>query len=306
MKDKSGWQSFLTSLRIMTSNTDSSSNHGSESNSNSNIELESKRVLLFIAFSFGFSWIFSGIIYATGGLENQAGLAGGMGVSRVLVLLLIFMWGPAVGNVLTRLVTGEGRDNLHLGLDGADAKYLITAWLLPVVLVVVGAGVYFVVFPDAFDPSLGYVKNIIQQTENRTGSDLPFSPRAFVAIQLVQAVLLAPIVNSFFTFGEEFGWRAYLLPKLRPLGDSSALVLTGVVWGVWHYPIILMGYNYGVKWSVPSLLAMTWFTVVAGVILGWLTFKTESVWFAVVGHASINGVAGIGVLVTNPDMVKPF
>ena len=38
------------------------------------------------------------------------------------------------------------------------------------------------------------------------------------------------------TFGEEYGWRGYLLPKLLPLGELQASLLVGVIWGVWHFP----------------------------------------------------------------------
>ena len=43
-----------------------------------------------------------------------------------------------------------------------------------------------------------------------------------------------------FTFGEEFGWRGYLLPRLAPLGGISAAIITGVIWGLWHTPVIVL------------------------------------------------------------------
>jgi membrane protease YdiL (CAAX protease family) len=50
----------------------------------------------------------------------------------------------------------------------------------------------------------------------------------------VVPVLLAGTLLS--VFGEEYGWRGYLLPKLLPLGELRASLIVGVIWGVWHFP----------------------------------------------------------------------
>ncbi len=57
------------------------------------------------------------------------------------------------------------------------------------------------------------------------------SPVMLIALQTVQAMLISPLINGLFTFGDEFGWRAYLLPKLMPLGGRRAVLLSGVIWG---------------------------------------------------------------------------
>ena len=60
-----------------------------------------------------------------------------------------------------------------------------------------------------------------------------------------------------------------------------------------------MGYNYGLDYAgAPwlGMLAMAVVTVVLGVFLGWITFRSASVFPAVVGHATINGSAGLATL----------
>ena len=94
---------------------------------------------------------------------------------------------------------------------------------------------------------------------------------ALIVIQILQALLFSPLLNALSTFGEEFGWRGYLQPKLMPLGIRKAILLTGFIWGLWHAPVILMGYNYGLAyWGAPFLgpLAMIWFTMTFGTLLG--------------------------------------
>ncbi|NLF50275.1 MAG: CPBP family intramembrane metalloprotease [Leptolinea sp.] len=122
--------------------------------------------------------------------------------------------------------------------------------------------------------------------------------------QFIQAMLIAPIINSFFTFGEEFGWRGFLQPTLMPLGERKALVVTGIIWGVWHAPVIAMGHNYGLSypgfpWT--GILGMVWFCVLLGIFLGWLSLRAKNVWPAVIGHAAINGIAGLPVYFSTGD-----
>jgi len=84
-----------------------------------------------------------------------------------------------------------------------------------------------------------------------------------------------------------------------PLGGRKAILLTGVIWGVWHWPVIFMGYNYGFDYfGAPVLgpLAMVWFTIVTSALFGWVTIKTDNVWPAVIGHGALNGIAALSLL----------
>jgi uncharacterized protein len=111
-----------------------------------------------------------------------------------------------------------------------------------------------------------------------------------VLISLFALPLLA-LLNIPFTFGEEWGWRGYLLPQLLPLGQWHALLISGAIWGFWHAPVILLGYNYP-EHPVLGVFLMAIFCVIVGTILGWTRLATGSVWPAVLGHASINASAG--------------
>ncbi|MFB6169855.1 MAG: type II CAAX prenyl endopeptidase Rce1 family protein, partial [Haloarculaceae archaeon] len=76
------------------------------------------------------------------------------------------------------------------------------------------------------------------------------------------------------------------------------VLVSGVVWGVWHWPVIYMGYNYGhgypgAPWT--GMLAMVVFTVAVGGFLSWTTLRSGSVWPAVAGHGSVNGIGALGL-----------
>ncbi len=268
--------------------------------------LDKKRISLFLALAFGISWAIGLIIYLNGGLSDSPLLFPGTGITLALVLIAAgYMWAPALATILTRVLTREGWKDSGLPLNFRGRWWTwALAWFLPGVLVLLGAGLYFAFFPEHFDASLGTARILIQRAEAQGGQTLPLGPAPFVLLQILQGFLLAPLINSLFTFGEEFGWRAYLQPKLMPLGYRKALLLTGAIWGLWHAPIIAMGHNYGLDypgypWS--GILAMIWFTMSVGVVLGWLTIRGRSVWPAVIGHAALNGIAAAAILFLLPD-----
>jgi membrane protease YdiL (CAAX protease family) len=263
--------------------------------------LDTKRIALFLALGYGIAWAFGLIIYLTGGLANSPQLIPGTPITLALVLLAGgYMWAPALAHALTRLFTREGWRAAGLRPRLAQVwPYWLAGWFVPALMTILGAALFFAVFPQFFDASLGTLSRMLDQSAQRAGQAAPFGPWALVAIQTIAGILLAPLINSLFTFGEEFGWRAYLLPKLLPLGERTALVTTGVIWGVWHWPVIAMGHNYGLSYpGAPwaGMLAMVWFTLATGMFLGRVALRADSVWPAVIGHAAINGISGLGAL----------
>jgi len=260
-------------------------------------QIDTRRIIIFLGFAFGITWITGLIIYLTGGLTNSPQIVPGISLALVL-MATTYMWAPALGNILTRLITREGWKEVGLRPHFKKGwRYWMAGWFLPAAMTLIGAALFFVLFPQYFDASLSLVKQ--QIAASPTLSSL--SPWMVIIIQLVAGVMIAPILNSIATFGEEFGWRAYLLPKLMPLGGRKAMLLIGLIWGVWHWPVIFMGYEYGFKypghpWVGPLLFI--WVTFGLGIFLGWLTLRSQSVWPAVIGHAAINGIAGAAVLVT--------
>ncbi|HOM67422.1 MAG TPA: CPBP family intramembrane metalloprotease [Brevefilum fermentans] len=259
---------------------------------------ELNRVYLFLTLTFGISWATALVIYLTGGLEDSPFLnIANIPVSLALLLMATFyMFGPALANIITRVITKESKQNLYLKPDFSQGRwlYFLAAWLLPGLLTIIGMVVFFVLFSRNYDSNLSLLT-----AEMKAAGAESFSPWFVVAMQALQATLIAPVLNALPSFGEEFGWRGYLLPKLLPLGGRKASLITGVIWGVWHWPLILMGYNYGSDYfGAPFLgpLAMAWFCVVAGIVFGWTSIKADSIWPAVIGHGALNGIAALGLL----------
>lgn len=126
-------------------------------------------------------------------------------------------------------------------------------------------------------------------------------PDAFLVAATIQAVLLGPFLGLPIAFGEEYGWRGYLQGELTKLGNVKGILLIGVVWGLWHAPVIAMGYNYP-GYPVAGIFVMTLYTVMLAFVLGYAVLKTGSVWLAAYLHALNNQVySTLVMLVYTPN-----
>jgi membrane protease YdiL (CAAX protease family) len=96
-------------------------------------------------------------------------------------------------------------------------------------------------------------------------------------------------VTMFVCFGEEIGWRGYLLPKLMSLGHRPALVISGILQGLWHLPFIVFTTVYhgaANPWIAIPLFLVT--MTIAGILFGYLRIASKSTWPAVITHGTFN------------------
>ena len=170
-------------------------------------------------------------------------------------------------------------------------------WFGPMVLVAFGAVLYFVLNPSDFDPSMGnFIATTEAQAEQLGMSAMP-SGEELKQIAFAQFALIgiAPLLNCVACFGEEWGWRGYLLPKvLEKRSVTFTILATGVIWGLWHAPITVLGHNYGLGypgWPMLGIAAMCVFTTVCGCFFAWLTIRSKSCLPAVFAHGALNGCA---------------
>ncbi|KAB1197717.1 MULTISPECIES: CPBP family intramembrane glutamic endopeptidase [Haloferax] len=263
---------------------------------------EPRRVFVFLLVAFGLAGATALVVFATGGLTNSPQVAFGLPLWLVLVSTF-YMFSPAVANVVTRVVTGEGWANMRLRpAFRSNGRTYLLAWLAPGFFIAIGAAVFFVLFPVYFDPDATALRGVLP-----AGTSFEL----VVVAQIVQALVLGATVNTFFAFGEEFGWRAYLLQKLLPLGPRRALLVLGVVWGAWHWPLIALGYNYGfdypgAPWT--GFLAMVWMTTMFGVFLAWVALRADSVWPPALAHGMFNAFGSLGVIFATagaPSLLGP-
>ena len=250
-----------------------------------------KQIALFLVLTFVLSWafMFGAAIPAMRQVTPESPKEVQAIAASLLALVMFF---PTIGVLLTRLITKDWTDcKLRLNLKGNAAPYLI-GWFGPLVLTIIGVAIYFAVYP--------------QQFTTATFMEKPWG---------VLLVLVAPLMNLVNCFGEEWGWRGFLFPKMRE-GRSfvRTAILVGIIWGLWHAPIIAYGHNYGKvvgtdPWGdiVLAIIGMCVFCIILTFLLGYISEKADSVWPAVLAHGSVNGGAGLGLLfLTSPEAANAF
>ena len=201
--------------------------------------------------------------------------------------LTVLMFTPTVSVLLTTLLAGAGWKELlasfHLKprLRQNKGRYL-GVWLLTPMVAYLGAAFYFLLFPQQFT-----LQSALAVESGMQGTDYI----AFLATMIPLAVLVNPLMGLPQCLGEELAWRGWLLPKLTErFGQLRAVLLTGLIWGLWHAPVVAMGYNYGEGHPLANVAAMVLFCLVLGVIQGFLFWRTDSIWGPVLFHAAVNGI----------------
>jgi membrane protease YdiL (CAAX protease family) len=243
--------------------------------------MQRRGLVVYLTMAFGLAWLVQvGLVF---GLRGVPGGLASLG-SGSLVVALLLMWPPALGAFVARRWVEHGGFG-DAGLHWPSWPYVLVAWLGPAALTAAAALLSLPIYP--FDATFSG----LQETAARLGQTLPAPPAVIVAGQLGLALTLAVPINAVFAFGEEFGWRGYLLPRLiEQCGHWPGLLLHGAIWGFWHAPLIfLSGYNY----PGHPLLGVPWFVVACmllGVLFGWLALASRSVLPPTLAHAAFNAV----------------
>ena len=265
-----------------------------------------KRVLIYICITFGLTWLYClTIVYP---VANGASLSGVPAVATQLTVAAT-MFIPAIGVLLTRLITKEGFQNIWLRpcLKG-NLKYYLLAWFGPGILTFAGMGIYFLLFPKNLDLRFSYFSTTLEAAGTPMET-LPIPIGLLMAVQCIQALFLAPVLNFVTCFGEEWGWRGYLLPKIsKHFSTVPTMLITGIIWGLWHAPLTIIGHNYGLGYRgfpFTGIAMMCLFCITLGIFLSFVALKTGSCIPAILGHGAINGIAAIGIYFTY-DGGNPF
>lgn len=119
---------------------------------------------------------------------------------------------------------------------------------------------------------------------------------AIYAVMALNIVIVGPLLGLIISFGEEYGWRGFLQNELIKLGRIRGILLLGVIWGIWHWPVIWMGYNYPGQPVLGSVM-MVIYCVILSYFLAHAVFKSQGVWTASYLHALTNQTFSFFILV---------
>ena len=188
-------------------------------------------------------------------------------------------------------------------------RFWLAAWFGPAVFTLLGAVLYFAVFPSRLDLSGSWLATAYggQWTPEALKTELGVTTTSYLIQNGLLAVTLAPLANMIPAVGEEAGWRGYMMPRLKErLGLLNGRLLGGIIWGVWHWPLMLLvGYEYGTNYLGAPLLGLVVWCVVCfalNTLLDLLYEKTGCIWVPAIAHGAFNAIAALPqVLITPAD-----
>src|SRR6266404_2658546 len=250
----------------------------------------SKKVLQFILLTFLISWSVAGVTYL---LHITYG-----SIPSLLTIAVCYMPAPAYATLILQKLVYRG----SLKPYGFTFKNLSLRWLLITTVgfawfIVLGTFVVIGILGNVFGVAVfGRVDfseaALLQQVTifsrgffGNVPQHLPIPPIAIFLLSLVQGVIAGFTINLPFAFGEELGWRGLLLRETQKSGLLKSNVFIGVVWGLWHAPIIVQGHNYPGH-PVVGIFMMTLFTTSLSFPMAYCRFKSRTI----LGPSALHGM----------------
>jgi uncharacterized protein len=241
--------------------------------------MKTKGIVAFLILAFGLAWVLWEIPIR-------------MGVPVTAPLFQLFVipgtFAPAIAAFIVRaFITREGFSDVGLGLGLRCWRWYLFGLVLPLFVmaaVVLEASVLGIAQPDFSVPVVAKAF-----AAKHLGVPAPIQLNLIIIGQcLITSLIATPLL-----FGEEFGWRGYLQPRLFADRPALSALFTGLIWGVWHYPLIFRGYDYGDQ-PLAGAAVLLVSTTLLSYIFAWLVRRTGSIWSASLAHAATN-VLGVGL-----------
>jgi len=269
-----------------------------------------RRIAIFYGIALGWAVLIGLAFYLLGQRDLSAGAAAWVGP----VMAVLYMPVPLVAALITEKIVGEGYLMRRIFTRKLGRQLLRTLVAVPLViaaLILSMVGLSWLAGTVAGISGAGQVlfsvDDLVANVIAITGTSMDAATVAkltaatpslwgLLAITFGMALVVGFTINGLFAFGEEYGWRGWLADELAPLGPVWANLITGVMWGLWHAPVILLGYNYG-SYRLPGVVAMIGWCVAGSFLLWRMRQVTGTVLSAAVTHGAINGFAGIFLVV---------
>lgn len=259
---------------------------------------EKQSFALYFLLAFGLAWLCQ--VYGSLLLLRDGNAA----VYRAL--LSVSMFCPLVAVLAAKRIVLHQSTGIGWKVRG-KRRYWLAAWFGPAVFTVLAALLYFAVFSSRLDLSGSWLVTAYggEMDAETLRSQLGVSSLSYMLETGLLAITLAPPINMLFAVGEEAGWRGYMMPQLKErFGLLNGRLLGGVIWGVWHWPIMLLtGYEYGTNYlGAPVLGLVVWCVVcfALNTLLDWLYEKTGCIWVSAIAHGAFNAVAALFTVLTYP------
>ncbi|CFX42964.1 CAAX amino terminal protease [Syntrophomonas zehnderi OL-4] len=247
--------------------------------------------LIFIALTFLINWLLIGMFLALGE---------GWGSTATPVVLVAYMFVPMLVAILVQKLIKHEKVIKPLQVSFKLNRWFLAAWLLPPLLAIGALGISLLWPGVHYSPELTgmfdiFGQNLSPEQAAQMRAQMEALPISYFWIALIQGLIAGITVNAVAAFGEELGWRGFLLREFRELGFWRASLLIGFIWGLWHAPVILQGHNYP-QHPVAGVGMMIIWCMLLTPIFVYIRVKAQSVIAAAIMHGTLNGTAGLAIL----------
>ncbi len=261
------------------------------------MSVRTKKILLFIGLTFFIDWSLVGLYLAVGGTTDGEGMA---------LLAVFYMFVPMLAAIIVQKRIFRQPLAGPLGISFKVNRWFFIAWFLPPVIAFMAMGISLLMPGVSFTPDMSGFFNslagaLTPEQMDQARQQLAAMPAHPIWFILVLSLIAGTTVNAVAGFGEELGWRGFLVKELSFIGFWKSSALIGFIWGVWHAPLILLGLNYP-HHPYLGILVMTAWTIVMAPVFSYIRLKAKSVIAAAIFHGTINAVPGLAVvLLTGGD-----
>jgi membrane protease YdiL (CAAX protease family) len=253
---------------------------------------KAEKTVIFIGLTFFLNYLLVILYFALGGKWVMPGS---------LIVATAYMFIPMVVAIIVQKVMYKELVRGPLGISFKINRWFLVAWFLPTVIAFVTLAVSLLIPGVKYSPEMAGIfekfesvltPEQLQQMKTQVTA-FPVHP---IWIGLLQGLIAGITINAIAGFGEELGWRGFLQKELSYLGFWKSSIVIGLIWGVWHAPIILQGHNYPEHPQV-GVLMMIGFTLLISPIFSYIRLKAKSVIAAAIIHGSLNATVGLPLIV---------
>jgi membrane protease YdiL (CAAX protease family) len=246
------------------------------------------RSLQFIVLTCLVSWIAAGTAILLGMRDANSPV--------FIIFSMSYMLLPAICAIILQKIHRE-KPFRNLNISFKLNWWFLVAVIVPFIAAFLSLGISLL-FPNvSFSPNGEGLLSMLsaEQAELAAEQLARFPPVVFLLMQTGSALIAGCTINALFAFGEELGWRGYLLKTLQDKKLLPASLIIGGVWGLWHFPLILLGHNYP-QHPVIGAGMMVIFCILLTPVMIYIVIKSKSVITAAIFHGCFNAIAGISVL----------
>jgi uncharacterized protein len=260
-------------------------------------EINWKKINLYILLAFGLSWLMALMMKLTH-IEYGS-------VISFVIIGGFYMPAPALATfIIQKFIYKENFKQYGWTFDKQNYKWFLYTALIFIVLIALIFGVIGLFGNTHLIPQFGQVdfsqdnfnsqfRELLRGKVDIEKVKLPNIPSGiFFLLSMAEGIIAGVTVNLPFMFGEEFGWRGLMLKETQKLGFLKSNIFIGIIWGLWHAPIIMMGHNYP-KHLYFGVLMMCFMTTALAPIFAYIRLKTKSILGPCMLHGMINATAAL-------------